>query len=38
MFAFRWKPGVTEEQKLRVTAEIAGCKEDSPAWWKQLSV
>ena len=22
MFAFRWKPGVTEEQKLRVTAEI----------------
>jgi hypothetical protein len=24
MFAFRWKPGVTEEQKNRVIAEIRG--------------
>jgi Stress responsive A/B Barrel Domain len=24
MFAFRWKPGVTEEQKERVMAEIRG--------------
>jgi len=32
MFAFRWKPGVTEEQKLRVTAEIRGLQERSPAW------
>jgi len=24
MFAFRWKPGVTEKQKLRVAAEIRG--------------
>ncbi len=24
MFAFRWKPGVTEEQKRRVVAEVRG--------------
>ena len=30
MFAFRWKPGVTEEQKLRVAAEIRGLQGKIP--------
>ena len=30
MFAFRWKPGVTEKQKLRVRLKFAACKERSP--------
>jgi len=30
MFAFRWKPGVTEEQKKRVMAEIRGLQGKIP--------
>ncbi len=30
MFAFRWKPGVTEKQKLRVAAEIRGLQGKIP--------
>jgi len=32
MFAFRWKAGVTEKQKLRVAAEIAAYKEKIPGF------
>ncbi|MGB8494257.1 MAG: Dabb family protein [Candidatus Acidiferrum sp.] len=30
MFAFRWKPGVTQEQKTRVIAEIRGLQGQIP--------
>jgi hypothetical protein len=30
MFAFRWKPGVTQEQKNRVIAEIRGLQGQIP--------
>jgi hypothetical protein len=30
MFAFRWKPGVTEEQKQRAMAEIRGLQGQIP--------
>ena len=30
MFAFRWKPGVTEKQKLRVATEILGLQGKIP--------
>jgi hypothetical protein len=30
MFAFRWKPGVTEEQKLRVRVEIRSLQGQIP--------
>ena len=30
MFAFRWKPGVTEKQKVRVAAEIRGLQGKIP--------
>ncbi len=30
MFAFRWKPGVTQEQKKRVQAEIRGLQGQIP--------
>jgi len=30
MFAFRWKPGVTQEQKTRVMAEIRGLQGQIP--------
>jgi hypothetical protein len=30
MFAFRWKPGVTDEQKQRVMAEIRGLQGQIP--------
>jgi Stress responsive A/B Barrel Domain len=30
MFAFRWKPGVTQEQKIRVIAEIHGLQGQIP--------
>ena len=30
MFAFRWKPGVTEEQKLKVRVEIRNLQGQIP--------
>jgi len=30
MFAFRWKPGVTEDQKQRVISEIRGLQGQIP--------
>ncbi len=30
MFAFRWKPGVTQEQKIRVQVEIRGLQGQIP--------
>ena len=36
MFAFRWKPGVTQEQKNRVLAGIRGLQgQKFQACWKQ---
>ena len=34
MFAFRWKPGVTEEQKLKVRVEIRNLQGQILGSWK----